>query len=479
MAKKKNENNGYFNIFNVGDILVQPEEAIEEPIKETQEHFFSIANIVEETQSLDEDSAQITMFNSEESEIAPNDDVFNAEAIIDEDAFVDEDVDENDEEITEEVLDESLEEDNEEVFEEFAEETVEETVLEEYSEEIIEEIDEEIIEVEPIQEFFVEEVVATNNETTIEPETAVEEANEEPVEEVNEEATTDEADSDEPITDEVEDASVVIAEENQEEEMLVSMLETNMLDEEITEEIFVGEYENIKEITAESFEDLPDFKQIKKQKEFESFETAYVYHGKNGDRIRYRLQLPTDKQKKRTNTIKSIFGWTLTVVLALVLAMVLRSYVFLVATVDGPSMQPTLKTNDRLLVTRFTYALTDIKRGDVVICRYDSPLYPDMYVKRVIGLPGETISIVEGIVCINGAPIYEDYTFPATESNKYYNMEPYEIPTDHVFVIGDNRDNSADSRSEIIGAISTDSIIGKAQVRIFPFTNICILEEDN
>lgn len=420
MAKKKT-GNGYFNIFDVGDILAQPDEVKDEQPEENQKQYFSIANIVEESENID-DSAQLTMFNGENSEIAPNDEIFSAETLIDEDAFLDEEVEE---------IDESI------ITDEILEEVIDENITEEIAE-----------------EFFVEEIAAKEDETINESDEVV---NYEPAIEKSEEEVK----------------------QLQEEETLVSMLETNMLDEEVAEEIVVNSDEEIQEETNNSFENIPDYKQIKKKKEFDSFETPYVYHGKNGDRIRYRLHLPTDARAKRIKNTKSILGWILTVVLALVFALFIRSYVFLVATVDGPSMQPTLTTNDRLFVTRFTYKLSDVERGDIVICKYDTPLYPDMYVKRVIALSGETVSVVDGVVCINGAPIYEDYTLPSTEDNRFYNMDPYEVPAGHVFVMGDNRNNSADSRSEIVGPISIDNIIGKAQVRIFPFTNIGLLGEDN
>ncbi len=414
MAKKKN--NGYFNIFSVGDILVKPEEATEETPVE-KEQFFSIANIMEESvDDIDDvDAAQITMFNGENSEISENNEVFNAKAILEDDTFIDEEIDEIDESaITEEYLEEEL-----------------------------------------AQEFFVEEVVTKETEET------VEKINEKAVDEVVEEKTEEEI------------------RQLQEEETLVSMLETNMLEEEVQEEVQEEIQEEKQEDTEDIFKDIPDYKTIKRTKKFDTFETPYVYHGKNGDRIRYRLYLPTDNQAKRLNTSKSILSWLLTISLALILAIVIRSFVFLVATVDGPSMQPTLTSQDRLLVTRFTYAISDVQRGDIVICKYDTPIYPDMYVKRVIGLPGETISIVDGVVYINGAQLKENYTLPSTQGNRFHNMDPYYIPEGHVFVMGDNRNNSADSRFEIIGAISLDNVIGKAQARIFPFTNMGTLEEDN
>lgn len=265
--------------------------------------------------------------------------------------------------------------------------------------------------------------------------------------------------------------------DNKEEEILVSYLETNALDEEYTQptekEEVVPKHENI-------LNNLPEYNTIKKKSTMENFETPYVFHGKNGDRVRYRLSLPSDNDPKRNRIKKSTAGWLITIAIALLLAFAIRTFVFVIAMVDGPSMQPTLTSNDRLLVTKYTYFFEDVKRGDIVICKYNDPRYPHMYVKRVIGLPGELISIIDGVVHINGAPLEEDYISVSRPGiDPFHNMDAYLIPEGHVFVIGDNRNNSADSRMPTNGAISTDLIIGKAQARIFPFNNIDSLEENN
>lgn len=420
MTKKKN--NVYFNIFNVEDNIEQEENSVIEEPDNNNEQFFSIAKVEDKPIKSDDLSGQITMF-TEENAPTDDDEVLKTTEIKEKITLIEEPIEEMETEIISE-----------------------------------EETDENII-----QEFFIETVVSEKNS-----------------EETSKEALKENDEVFEVTTKEIEEASENNkTKQTKEEEMLVSLLETNVLDQEVAEE-FIEEYAETKEDNdCNIFKDLPDFKVIKKQKIFDDFETPYVYHGKNGDRIRYRLSMPTDNDAKRNRTKKAVAGWIITVALALLLAIVIRTFVFVVATVDGPSMKPTLISNDRLFVTKFTYTFTDVKRGDVVICRYNTLSYPDMYVKRIIGLPGETISIIDGIVYINGAELKEDYTLPSTPYDRYYNMDAIYIPTGYVFVMGDNRNNSADSRMESIGAISIDNIIGKAQARIFPFTSMCILEEDN
>ena len=216
---------------------------------------------------------------------------------------------------------------------------------------------------------------------------------------------------------------------------------------------------------------LPRYEDIKNTPVLDSFETAYVFTGKSGEHIRYRLSLPSKRSAKQNRNRKNIMSWIITFVAAILLAVFLRTFVFVLAKVDGPSMLPTLHHQESLIVTKYSYVFGEIERGDIVICRYDTPEYPDTYVKRVIGLPGETIRIENGIVYIDGAAIKEDYTLEPAR----YDMESYTIPEGKVFVLGDNRNNSADSRR--VGPLDKSQILGKVRFRIYPFTSIGSLED--
>jgi signal peptidase I len=123
--------------------------------------------------------------------------------------------------------------------------------------------------------------------------------------------------------------------------------------------------------------------------------------------------------------------------------------------IEGPSMQPNLWEGQFLIVNRLAYRRGEVQRGDIVVFEYPTAPQRDL-IKRVIGLPGERFEIVRGQVWIDGEPIEEPYvsepgisSFPATV-----------IPEDHVFVMGDNRDNSNDSRRR--GPLPTQNIVGKA-----------------
>ncbi|MGN0779270.1 MAG: signal peptidase I [Aristaeellaceae bacterium] len=153
-------------------------------------------------------------------------------------------------------------------------------------------------------------------------------------------------------------------------------------------------------------------------------------------------------------------------------AVALRLTVVELARVKGSSMQPTLRTGQWLLVSRLAYRLGQPRRGDVVICHYPGR-YLDRwkrirqsFVKRVIGLPGETIAIIEGVVHIDGQPLDEPYLDPMR--NRFRRSMPERVlGPDEYFVLGDNRDSSNDSRR--VGPLPRSMMVGRVCQVIFPF----------
>lgn len=234
-------------------------------------------------------------------------------------------------------------------------------------------------------------------------------------------------------------------------------------------------------------------------------ETPYKVSGDKGNRLRYRLEYdvadkniadesisvldteyesspeipssePTvplkDINQKKTNVKKEIFDWIKAIGIAIILTVLIRTYGFVIVTVDGPSMENTLVNNERLIVTRYDYYFHDPERFDVIICRFNREGYDDRYVKRVIGLPGETIEIKDGITYINGEAIEE----PFLKETQYREYPATVIPEDCYFVMGDNRNDSADSR--IVGFIPRNMIIGHARYIVYPFENWRSLKEE-
>ncbi len=175
--------------------------------------------------------------------------------------------------------------------------------------------------------------------------------------------------------------------------------------------------------------------------------------------------VPGSEQKENFSFAKEIFEWVQAIVVAIVIAMAIRTFVFTLVNVDGQSMEPTLHNNDRLIVTRLAYTP---EKGDIIIFRPDcDPERP--YVKRIIAMPGETIDINKetGDVLVNGEIINEPYINERVRT--FGNMSfPAVVPENHVFVMGDNRNHSKDSRFQDVGMVSFDSIIGKASFRFWP-----------
>jgi signal peptidase I len=169
------------------------------------------------------------------------------------------------------------------------------------------------------------------------------------------------------------------------------------------------------------------------------------------------------------------------VVVALVVAIVLRTFVVQTFFIPSGSMEPTLQVGDRILVNKLSYHLHSVHRGDIVV--FARPPAEDCggtpvndLVKRVIGLPGETISVSGGYVDINGKRLNETW-LPASRQgitgegppgNAANLARPYKIPADNYFVMGDNRMDSCDSR--YWGTIPRSLIVGKVELRVWPLT---------
>ena len=128
--------------------------------------------------------------------------------------------------------------------------------------------------------------------------------------------------------------------------------------------------------------------------------------------------------------------------------------------VIGVSMEPTLCNSQEIFINKISYLLFSPGRGDVIVFRPNGNENAHYYVKRVIGLPGETVQIKSGQVYIDGEKL-EDYTFDKIE-NEGLAETPYLLGEDEYFVLGDNRNNSEDSRSGNIGAVHRDYIVGRA-----------------
>ncbi len=172
---------------------------------------------------------------------------------------------------------------------------------------------------------------------------------------------------------------------------------------------------------------------------------------------------------KKKSRIKDTVDFLVPVVIAVVIAVLLKTFVFANAVVPTGSMLNTIQEKDRIIASRLAYINEDPQRYDVVIFKFpdDESKY---FVKRVIGLPGETVQIVNGVVYVtktDGETIQLDDSF-ITACEPDGNFGPYEVPEDSYFMLGDNRNDSRDSRYWQNKFVEKNKIIGKVKFRYFP-----------
>jgi len=177
--------------------------------------------------------------------------------------------------------------------------------------------------------------------------------------------------------------------------------------------------------------------------------------------------------KGQVSPTRNALEWVLVIVGAVLVALLVRNFVVQSFRIPSPSMHPTLLEGDRVLVNRLSYKLHDVNRGDVVVFSRpaSAPAAPDEpkdLIKRVVALPGETIVARDGIVYVDDKPLDEPYLPKGTSTGNL--DKPVKVPAGQVFVMGDNRGNSSDSR--FIGTIPIDTIVGRAFAIIWPFSRI-------
>ena len=209
-------------------------------------------------------------------------------------------------------------------------------------------------------------------------------------------------------------------------------------------------------------------------------------------------------EEKKFSLAREIWEWVYTLAIAVIVAMLIKGFIFDIVRVDGSSMHPTLVDNDRLIVTKIGYKP---QQGDIIILDseyknreefydrlatingkeelnfFDKLIsYKDMpanlrkkyYVKRIIAMPGQTVDLVDGKVYVDGEKLDEPYYDGLTTSIDPAVEFPMTIDEDCVFVMGDNRTRSKDSRSSELGQVPYKAILGKSQIRLWPLSEISV-----
>lgn len=152
------------------------------------------------------------------------------------------------------------------------------------------------------------------------------------------------------------------------------------------------------------------------------------------------------------NSKREKISWIVSIIVAVVAALFIRTCLFEIVMVDGASMEPTLQTGERVGIEKVTRYFQDFEYGQVVVVHY--PSMEGNYVKRIMGLPGDKVQVTDSTVYRNNIPLEEDYINPLP----YPDTEEFTVPEGHIFVMGDNRSNSLDSR--MVGPIPFEDIVG-------------------
>ena len=167
--------------------------------------------------------------------------------------------------------------------------------------------------------------------------------------------------------------------------------------------------------------------------------------------------------------------WLISIIIAVALAFLIRMFIFEPYMVEGTSMYPTLISHERLIVTKYNYLIGEPKRGEIIVFRYPKDESRD-FIKRVIAVGGDTIEMRDGKVLVNGSKVEEPYTWK--DDPKGPNRSNYRksvVPQGHIFVLGDNRNNSEDSRFADVDFVPLALIKGKAAISFWPVAKLSIL----
>ena len=187
----------------------------------------------------------------------------------------------------------------------------------------------------------------------------------------------------------------------------------------------------------------------------------------------FRSKKKKTQKPEEVNIVKELLSLIIYIGIVVLICYFILNFVGCRSKVDGSSMNPTLEDKDNLWVDKLSYTFGDPKRFDVVIFNYDENT---TYVKRIIGLPGETVRIDQnGNIYINGKLLKENYGKETMLNNGRAGSDVY-LGSDEYFVLGDNRNNSIDSRWSDVGNVSREDIVGKVVLRIYPFKSFGLIK---
>ena len=198
--------------------------------------------------------------------------------------------------------------------------------------------------------------------------------------------------------------------------------------------------------------------------------------------IEQKTVITIEEEPKKKSVGKEILDWIVSIVVAVVAVLIINQFLFVQVMVDGQSMFPTLHDGDRLFAYRFMY---EPKQQDIVVVE---PFLKEgtvkgklmfgrtLYIKRVIATEGQTVDIKDDKVYVDGELFDEPYIAESVRTIAGTLALPLTVPEDSVFVMGDNREHSRDSRDATVGILRNDQVVGKATFRLFPFNSFGIVK---
>ena len=181
--------------------------------------------------------------------------------------------------------------------------------------------------------------------------------------------------------------------------------------------------------------------------------------------------------EKQKSLLETILGWILYIVVIIGLTYLIITYVGQRTMVSGDSMETTLSDGDNLIVDKISYRFRDPERFDIIVFpfKYEKNTY---YIKRIIGMPGETIQIIDGYVYIDGELLESDIYGNEVMEDANIADTPIPLKEDEYFVLGDNRNHSSDSRDPSVGVLTREDLIGRAWIRIYPFDEMGVIKHE-
>lgn len=183
-----------------------------------------------------------------------------------------------------------------------------------------------------------------------------------------------------------------------------------------------------------------------------------------------------DKDEEKS-ILRELLGWVVYLLIIVGLTYLIITYVGQRTRVSGHSMETTLSDGDNLIVDKLTYRFKDPKRFDIIVFpfKYEENTY---YIKRIIGLPGETVQVVDGYAYVNGELLTSDVYGAELMADPGIFASPKTLGEDEYFVLGDNRNHSSDSRDPSVGILTREDLLGKAWVRIYPFDQVGVIKHE-